>query len=332
MSGWAVRYLGRGELLLVVPEARLRHRASATAGVKATTHRMFGHLDNFCRAAFVLYGNSLSFRLAKVDVPAMPKSRPHKTVPAGLSLGTIGAGTFFCAAVIGVFSNPAIALEAKDCEQEETNSLAIRACTELLGSPQLDDGARRRFLLRRGDAWLKEDEAAESAGDYALILLVNPSDVAALTGRARALTVLGKHEDALKDWPAIIAAASTREDLEQATFERGNSALAASDAPLALKDFAKVIELNSKSTRAHLGRAKAFAVLKDRDSERSEIDLAQAADVTNPAPLYARAEAAERDGDVRTAIDNYMAGLRLNSRAGWPARKALKRLGVDLPP
>lgn len=262
----------------------------------------------------------------------MPERTPARNTRQHWSNRVTHGGAFFCAAALGLFAIPAIALEAKDCEQEETNSLAIRACTALLGSSQLDNDTRRRFLMRRGNAWLKEDEAGEAAADYSRVLQINPSDVAALTGHARALTVLGKHDDAVKDWSAIIAGASKPEDLERATFERGNSALAAGDAQLALKDFAKLHELNPKSTSAHLGRAKAFAMLKDRDSERSEIDLAQAADANDPSPFYARAEAAERDGDVRKAIDNYMAGLRLNSRGGWDARKALKRLGVDSPP
>jgi tetratricopeptide (TPR) repeat protein len=280
----------------------------------------------------VLNSNPQSFGVARVDVVAMPKPTPRKTVYACSSFVTIGKSAFVFAAAMGLFCIPAAALEAKDCVHEETNSIAIRACTALLGSPQLDDDARRRFLLRRGNAWAKEDEAGEAVADYTSVLQINPSDVAALTGRARVLTVLGKHADAIKDWTAIIASASNPEEWEPATFERGNSALAAGDARLALEDFAKVTEFNSKKAKGHLGRAKAFAILNDRDGERIEIDLAEAADASDPAPFYTRAEAAERDGDVAKAIDNYMAGLRLNSRAGWPARKALKRLGVDSPP
>ena len=99
-----------------------------------------------------------------------------------------------------------------------------------------------------------------------------------------------------------------------------------------MADYGKIFEINPESLKAHLGRANVFVTLNDREKALAEFARAQAIDPKNLAPYIARAEAAERWGDTKMAIENYLVVVRNNTRSAGPYRKALQRLGVDTPP
>lgn len=222
--------------------------------------------------------------------------------------------------------------EAKDCEQEDSNVTALRACTAVLDAGNLDVATQAKYRVRRGYAWLADDDGADGAlEDFNAALKLSPGDVKALKGRAKANTLLGAHDKAVNDWSAILASNLAAKEAEAAYMARGASHLAAGKHDAALADYAKAIELNPKSETAHIARAGVYAALKDRNNALKEYDLARAINGGSYEFYLSRAQMAESWGETQSAIDNYAAALKIDPRRAWDARKSLKRLGIDYP-
>ena len=224
------------------------------------------------------------------------------------------------------------AYEAKDCEQEESNVTALRACTAILEAGNLDEVTRERYRVRRGYAWLADDDGGDAAvQDFTLALRSAPANVKALRGRAKAYTLLGQHDKAAVDWSAILATNPQAKDAEAALMARGSSHLAAGQHEAALADYGKALELNPASEKARIGRASVFAALNDRANVLKEYDLAHAINGGSYDFYISRAQMAETWGETQSSIDNYQAALKIDPRRAWVARKSLKRLGIDSP-
>lgn len=242
------------------------------------------------------------------------------------------AATLIWAALIGltVATPQALAGDTamKDCEQEDSSPLAIRACTNVLQGEGLAPEVRARLLTRRGNAWIIEEDNEEAVADFTRALELDKAHIRALRGRARAFTLLDKHEEAAGDWGRIIAL-----DPESATnyLKRAESWLAAGNTSAAMADYDKVAALDPRSIEAHIGRGNVYVALDERANALSAFDRAHAIDPGNFAPDLARAEAAERWGDTKMAIENYSKVLGFRGTV-WKARQSLKRLGVDTPP
>ncbi len=225
----------------------------------------------------------------------------------------------------------------KNCEQIDKAWLAIRACTALLNSAESGKSNRGRYYRSRGVAWLKEDEPKEALADFARALELDTTDLAALTGRARASAALGDHAGATSSWTlAIEQAGSATPKAHEASqaigtmyLERGTASLAAGNTDAALADFGKILELDPNNTAAHIARGNAYFKLNDRARTLDAFDRAAKIDPSDIRPYMARAEAAERWGDTKLAIESYLMAATSNPRGAGHARQALKRLGVD---
>lgn len=267
----------------------------------------------------------------------MPKFAPHRHELLPYSGSSAGArrGGPVLALLLASFAAgvPSRAAEPADCAGAKTAVEAIRTCSQVLERSGLDADTRRRLLIRRGAAWLGEDEPDDAVADFTLALALAPTDVEALTGRARAHTKAGDHAMAAADWSGVIAQhAGTVELIAAAYHERAASLFAAGDSDGALADYAKILELDPKSITAHIGRGKVHAARGDRAKALDEFAIAMAIEPENTAPYIARAQVAERWGDTKMAIADYTFVVRNNSRSAGPYRQALKRLGVDTPP
>ena len=243
--------------------------------------------------------------------------------------GWLGTAIAFCALAS---AGPLHALEFKACTDAQSSATALRECSTLLQSSGVSDQDRIGLYLKRGQAWLSDEEPAEAVADCTRILAIDAAHEQALILRARGNTALGQHKLAAVDWTAVIAQAGGGAANENTYLERASSWLAAGNVDAALADYDKILETNPKSVKAHLGRANVFVTLNDREKALAEFAGAQAINPQNPAPYIARAEAAERWGDTKMAIENYLFVVRNNTRSAGPYRKALQRLGVDTPP
>lgn len=240
------------------------------------------------------------------------------------------------AAALLTMSNTAVlsaqGADPRDCEQEDSHVTALRACTSLLEAGNLDDATRVRYLIRRGYAWLADEDGSDGAKeDFTRALQIEPANVKALRGRATSYTRLGQHALAIADWSSILATQPDAGQLEAALMARGAAHLAAGGQDQALADYAKALELNPKSEAAHIARAAVFAARNDRANVLKEYELARAINGGSYDFYITRAQMAESWGETQSAIDFYQAALRIDPRRAWTARKSLKRLGVDYP-
>lgn len=220
------------------------------------------------------------------------------------------------------------AYDSKDCEQNDTAWLALRACSALLELPGVADQKRADFHVWRGYAWLKEEEPKEAVNDFTRALTISPKETKALAGRARAHALLHSHRQAAQDWTAYIETGVRGIEAEEAYLARGDSLLADGDFDAALRDFVKMADEKPTNIAAFIGMARAHAVRGDRAEALHALDRAQKIDANDMSPYLARGEIAESWGDNRLAIANYMAAIDLNPRGAWVARRALRRLGA----
>ena len=65
------------------------------------------------------------------------------------------------------------AVEIKACTDAQSSATALRECTMLLQSPDLSDQNRIGLYLRRGQAWLVEEEPAETVAENYLFVVKN---------------------------------------------------------------------------------------------------------------------------------------------------------------
>lgn len=228
-----------------------------------------------------------------------------------------------------VFPSFSGAYDAKDCDQDEVASLALRACSSMLEKSGLSEADKVRFLTRRGNAWITEEEPNEAIKDFTHALEIAAGNKDALRGRARANVAIGKHEDAAADLSTLIGTADVSTEIEPLFFDRAASLAASGKTDAALADYEKILAASPKNIKARIGRARIYASLKDREKALAEFDAALQVDAKEPSIFLARAEAAETWGDVAAAITDYKTFIQLNNRQGWVAVRALRRLGAE---
>lgn len=212
----------------------------------------------------------------------------------------------------------------KDCLQDDSARLALRACSALLQGSELSTEDKLKAYASRGRAWLREEEPQEAIADFTRVLDASPGDAEILRMRARAHAQLDDHKAAAADWSAIVAGDP---DADAPVLARASSWLAAGDAAAALADYDLVLARNAKSIEARIGRGNVFAAQDRKEEAYHEFDLAQAIDPAGWQVYHARGVAADKWGDTKIAIDNYSQTLRLNT-VNWDARRALRRLGI----
>ncbi len=215
-----------------------------------------------------------------------------------------------------------------DCEQTDSAPLVVRACTLILNGQNLEPAERMRILILRGVGWSKEEEFQAAAEDFTAALEIEATNIAALEGRAKARTKLGKHRNAAGDWSELISLQPRNDKYYRL---RGNERLAAGQHQEAFADFDKSLEINPAAIDAYIGRAHVYHALKDRHLADTEFKKGIAINA-NYLPLHwARAEFAEAWGEDKLAIESYVSVLRING-VYEDARRRLRRLGVFTPP
>ena len=217
----------------------------------------------------------------------------------------------------------AAAAELQPCERDNMPLETMRACASESYKPGLTSNERARVFTLRGMSWMREEEPTAAISDFSRAIEINPQNIAALSGRARAHDLLGQHDMAIGDWTRII---EQRPDAEENYRFRAESHLAAGKVEDARADYTKAIAINSKNIEAYIGRAKVFETLNDRKSALGDLSSAQQLAPNNFSPYLALAEAANRWGENAMAIENYKLVLRYNP-SYWQAIKALQQLG-----
>lgn len=256
-------------------------------------------------------------------------SRPSAASGSGVILAVLAA-----LAAPAARAEPQIhdlAVLTRDCMQEDTSVLSIRACSTLLGVLLASDPARAGIYKRRARAWLKEEEPEETIADYTRALALAAGDIAALSGRASALSVTQDHAKAIEDWTAVIALATDQQVKLGAYIARGEAEMAAGRRDAALADFALALTVAPGNVRAHKARATIFAGEGDRAKALDEFAQAETAAGGSYELHLARGQIAAKLEDIPLAIASYRTALTFNSRGG-EARRALRRLGVDFTP
>ena len=237
-----------------------------------------------------------------------------------------GATAMAMLSALTLLATPGVAASASQntCDQDGNTPGAIRACSDLIGSGQLDSATRSRVYFRRATAWLAEEEPAAAVSDFTRALAFDPTNIAAIEGRAKAYAILGQQDLAAADWSRLIAI-KPADDL--AYSGRADAKLAAGSSDDALADYTKAIELNANNRDAFLGRANVYDKLNQRDKVLNEFALILAIDPKYVPAHFAKAQAAERWGEKYLAIESYSAVLKYE-RLNQAARKGLLRLGV----
>ena len=229
-----------------------------------------------------------------------------------------------------VFATPAQspASNMDNCVQDNSSAIAIRACTLVLASASLSPAERVRIYMRRSMAWIIEEEPSAAVEDYSHVLEIEPKNLDALKGRARASALAGDHATAVAGWTQVIADLPAN---DAAYRGRGASQLALGNHDEALADYTKSLEINPKDVKAYIGRANVYDALKDRQKALKEFDSAIAVDPNFIRVYWVRGEMADSWGEKDIAIASYVKVLALNG-VYEDARRRLQKLGILHPP
>ena len=210
------------------------------------------------------------------------------------------------------------------CFRDDMRSADVRACAAMANAPGINANERSTVFAARGTAWLKEEEPAAAVADFTRALEFDPANVTAIAGRAKAYTLLLRHDLAAADWSHVI---SNNPDQPVNYRQRGASYLSGGRALEALEDFNKAIELSPREPEIYVERAGVYDRLNQRDKALKEFETAIGLDSSSWTIYLARAEAADRWGDRAMAIESYRLVIKHNGQY-WNAYKALHRLGV----
>lgn len=224
-------------------------------------------------------------------------------------------------------ASEAAANDERDCAQQDRAYVAMLACSRLLMSRDIDQAKRGRLLGLRGRAALILFDFVEAAEDFSEVLAFEPDNLAALVGRAEALSEHGAHAKAAEDWAHI---ARLKADDVAARMKLGLSLNAASAYEKAVAAFEDVLKLDASNPEAYVGLARALDMLDRRDKADESIAAALKINPSSNSALIAQAEIAERRGDTKLAIESYSQALKANGMQIKP-RQALQRLGVETP-
>lgn len=237
---------------------------------------------------------------------------------------TVGAGMF----AIGGASAGGQPPTLKDCEQTDSSPLVVRACSHILNGQALDPAERKRILFMRARAWIMEEDFHAAADDYSGVLEIEPGNVAALEGRAKAYGRGGEHAKAADDWSTLLAA-NPQNGLYYR--KRGTERIEVKQFEEALADFGKSLEIDPKAIDAYVGRAQTYNAIGDREKAKAEFDKGIAIDDRQISLFWIRGEMARAWGDKDLAIASYTRVLQINS-LHEDARRRIFNLGVLHPP
>ncbi len=216
----------------------------------------------------------------------------------------------------------------KDCEQTDSAPLVIRACSNILNGGSLESAERTRILLLRAVGWGKEEDFHAAADDYSSVLEIEPENVAAREGRAKALAKAADYVKSVADWTHLITFQPNNDFYFRS---RGLARLGAGAFPDALADFDVSLALNPKEVEAYMGRAQVFDAMKDIERAKAEFNKAIAINDRYLPLFWMRGEMARAWGDKELALESYARVLAINS-LHEDARRRMFYLGVLHPP
>jgi tetratricopeptide (TPR) repeat protein len=228
---------------------------------------------------------------------------------------------------------PARADDAKtgddgECFQKERAYDSMVACSRLLKAPDLTPERKVRIIEQRARDSLVLFYFAEAADDFGQVLKSEPENAAAFAGRAEALSEDGQFSKAAEDWERV---AALKPGELSAFLQWGKNLHAAASYQKAVAAFEAASKLDKSSIPALIGLARALDMADDAQKSDDAIAAALAINSDSAAIHLARAEIAERRGNIPLAIESYKLCLKANGMQIKP-RKALQRLGVETPP
>jgi len=215
-----------------------------------------------------------------------------------------------------------------DCEQTDSSPRRVRACSLILNAGKLAPQERKRILMLRATGWMKEEDFAAAADDYASVLEIAPGDVTALEGRATALGRGGAHDKSAEDWSTLLAMAPQNDLYFR---NRGLELLGAKKFDAALADFDASLRINPGEVEAYMGRAQVFNAMQDHEKAKAEFDKGIAVNDRYLPLFWMRGEMARAWGDRDLALESYTRVLAINS-LHEDARRRMFYLGILHPP
>jgi tetratricopeptide (TPR) repeat protein len=225
-------------------------------------------------------------------------------------------------------ADDAVSTDEDECSQKDRAYAAMRACSRLLSSADIDPAKKVSVYEKRARAALVLFYFDEAADDFSHVLAANPDNISALSGRGEALSEDGQYSKAADDWAHV--AALNPADLA-ALLQLGKNHHAAANYEKAIAAYEAALKVDKDSTPALVGLARALDMANQ--TQRADEKIADALKINpqNATVLLARGEMAERRGDTALAVESYKLSIKANGMQIKP-RQALQRLGVETPP
>jgi tetratricopeptide (TPR) repeat protein len=233
----------------------------------------------------------------------------------------------FCAAALLLFlalsTGTATAGPLEECQGNAWPNIQLDSCKQIITSPNFDPHTKAIAYRFRGDIRNNAGAFKAAIADFDESIKLQPDNVPALAGRARAKFSLGRYADAVADYDNAIRLSPDRADFY---IERGHVYLAQGNADASIRDLTTAITLDHRNAVAFNNRGLAYR--KKNEFAKAFQDYS-AAILINPAYALAYANRGRLQtarGDKKAAIADLKQALLLDpSLVG--ARKALGPLG-----
>jgi Flp pilus assembly protein TadD len=229
--------------------------------------------------------------------------------------------------IFGIEEAPTRALNDRCDDYNAAPGEQLAACSQLIGKGDKAGLALADLKEDRGSAYYRLGDYPRAVRDYDDALRMDPNDSSAHYN-------LGLIDEQIGDRPRAIAeytgAIRTQPDNADAYLRRGVLFLDAGRFDQAVTDFTRVHELRPKDPWSLANRGISYAWL--HASEKAERDFAavRAIDPANPVLLRGEALLDINAGNLKAAIGNLTAALKIDPRDAWSLRmraQVFKQLG-----
>jgi Tfp pilus assembly protein PilF/cytochrome c5 len=219
-----------------------------------------------------------------------------------------------------------------ECHQGHLSKVSLRACTEIIESPNFGSDEKATAYRYRGEVRMYAGAVRPAIADFTASIRLNKQNMPAFEGRGWVKFTAGDLAGAIADYSEAIRLSPATAELYN---ERGHIYIIDGKPDDAIRDLTESLRLTSSIPSAFNARANAFntrgfAYFRKGDLVRAQDDFTAAIAISQLRSVFYlnRGKVYEAEGKKSEAVDDFQTALMLDPSL-IEAMISLKRLGGE---